>query len=473
MKNTQLIAVLTTLDKKERLEFSKWLQSPFFNTRQDVIQLFDYLIAGNHLREDKFLDKERVFRKVYRDEPYDDAKLRQVNHFLLKQLENYLAYREICNDPYNLPIALLKVYRKRRLEKAFHKAFGSLIRSGLGQTRLDGAGLKHASEMRAEYTVLMGTVVDRTKDVGLQESLDAFDVQFIAEMLKYAGEARSHEKVVRRKYESRLLEPVLEAVRADESLLEYPAITIYYYIYLIQTKPEAESEPDYYALRRAIDQHGDLFSPTEQRDIYLMALNYCIAKMNKGFTPFVREAFEILQHSIESKIIMEKGVLSRWTYLNAALIALRLKEYDWVEQLIERYTSYLDEQHQQNFSNFCRAKLLVERKQYRDAMPLLVQFEPSDYLLNLNAKSMLLKMFYEQDEWDALDSLLESMRIYLKRKEVIGYHKANYQNIVRYTKKLARINPFDKEQVTEFKGEVESASPLTERAWLLEQIEKL
>jgi hypothetical protein len=472
LKNTQLIAVLTTLDAKERLEFRKWLQSPFFNQREDVLKLYDYLIAGRHLQEEKFLEKARVFRKVYPRESYNDAKLRQVNHFLLKQLEQYLAFSELNSDEHRFPITLLKVYRKRRLERAFHKTYNALMKTGLDQHELDSPRLKHAFALRDEYASFMATV-DRTKDIGLQQSIDAFDVQFVAEKLKHACLALSHEKVVRTKYESRLLDGVLQAVAEDEALLTYPAITIYYYIYLIQTRPVEESEHDYYALREAMDEHIALFSATEQRDIYLMALNYCIAKMNKGFTPFVREAFEIYKRSIESKIIMEKGVLSRWTYLNAALAGLRLKEYAWVEALIRDYTSYLEEQHQQNFASYCQARLLFERKHYREAMQLLVQFEPSDYLLNLNAKAMLLKMFYEEDEWDALDSLLESLRTYLKRKEVIGYHKANYQNIVRYTKKLVRLNPFDKKQVADFREEIVQASPLTERNWLLEQVDRL
>ncbi|MCB0638878.1 MAG: hypothetical protein KDC54_19755 [Lewinella sp.] len=448
------------------------MQSPFFNQREDVLKLYDYLVAGKHLEEEKFLEKDRVYRKVYPKEPYNDAKLRQVNHFLLKQLEQYFAYTELSADRFNFPIAMLKAYRKRRIERAFHKTYNALIKAGLALPELDGAGLKHAFALRDEYASFMATV-DRTQDIGLQQSIDAFDVQFIAEKLKHACLALSHEKVVRTRYESRLLDSVLQVVAENESLLTYPAVTIYYYIYLIQTKPEAESEEDYFALRQAMDEHSHLFSPTEQRDFYLMALNYCIAKVNKGFAPFWREAFEIYKYAIETKIIMEKGVLSRWTYLNAALAALRLDEYAWVEELIRDYTQYLEEQHQQNFASYCQARLFFDRKRYQEAMQLLVQFEPSDYLLNLNAKAMLLKMFYEEDEWDALDSLLESMRTYLKRKEVISYHKANYQNIVRYTKKLVRLNPFDKNQVKEFRDEVTTASPLTERNWLLEQVDRL
>ena len=88
-------------------------------------------------------------------------------------------------------------------------------------------------------------------------------------------------------------------------------------------------------------------------------------------------------------------------------------------------------------------------------------------------KTMLLKIYYEEDEYDALESLLESMKVYLKRKKVIGYHKDVFQNMLKYTQKLVRINPFDKDKRVALRQEIEEASPLTERPWLLEQIDKM
>jgi hypothetical protein len=55
----------------------------------------------------------------------------------------------------------------------------------------------------------------------------------------------------------------------------------------------------------------------------------------------------------------------------------------------------------------------------------------------------------------------------------MGYHKENYQNIIRYTKKITRVNPYSKKDVLGLKSEIETANPLTEREWLLEQIDSL
>ncbi|MEL6657806.1 MAG: hypothetical protein AAFP77_15555 [Bacteroidota bacterium] len=470
MKNSATIAVLKTLDKKECRELHKWLSSPFFNQRQDVLDLFQYLMAANHLEEDKFLEKERIYRKLFPKESYDDAKFRQTIHFLHRQLERFLAFKEIDNDEYAYPVAYLKSLRRRKVSSVFQKKFNALRRAGLGQKTLDSTGLRNSLTLYDEYSSYLGEI-DRTKDIHLQDSISAFDALFIAEKLKFACHTLSHQQVFKTEYKSLFLQDVVTAVETQKELLDYPAIAIYYYLYLILSRPDADKY--YFALKSTLYQYIEVFSALEQRDFHLMALNYCIQRINRGAADFIQEAFEIYQYTFERKLILENGVLSRRTFLNAILAALRLKEFAWAEATIENYAQYVEEEYREVFSNFCWAKLAFERHDYPLAHKLLVHFDPSDLLISLNAKTMLLKIYYEATEYDALDSLLESMRVYLKRKNVIGYHRDVFQNMLTYTKKLVRLNPYDKKKRIELRTEIEQASPLTDRPWLLEQIDKM
>ena len=84
MENSQLIVLLKTMDTRELRAFRKWLLSPFHNQREDVIDLFDYIMyKDNLLREDQ-LSKEKIFKKLFPGTEYDDARLRQTVHFLMR-----------------------------------------------------------------------------------------------------------------------------------------------------------------------------------------------------------------------------------------------------------------------------------------------------------------------------------------------------------------------------------------------------
>lgn len=473
MKNSTLIKLLRTLDKKECREFTKWLASPFFNQRQDVVALFQYLTESDHLLEEKFLLKERVHKKIFPKEAFDDARFRQTVHFLLKQLEHYLAYKEIEENHYALPVAYLKSLRKRKADQIFQKKFKTLRRNGLGNDKmLDGDGMRHSFEMLSEhYTLMLET--NQVKNEYLQEASMAFDLQLIAEKLRHACLEHSHNRVNNTNYKGRLTTEVLELIESEKSLLQYPAIAVYYYGYRIQQKDD-DRDPYYFELRQLIDEYEVIFSTSEQKHVYQMALNYCIERMNKGASQFVREAFEIYRKALEAKFLIQDGILSGVTFYNIGSIALRLQEYDWAEYYIDHYTPYLTEQNQENFAQYLLAKLAFEQKKYDKAMQLLFGFESKHILLNLNARTMLMKIYYEQDEIDTLESLLESTNVYLKRKAGnMGYQKVVFENMVKYTKKLVRVNPFDKQKRVALKEEIENANPLTERSWLLEQMDKL
>ena len=86
---------------------------------------------------------------------------------------------------------------------------------------------------------------------------------------------------------------------------------------------------------------------------------------------------------------------------------------------------------------------------------------------------MLIKIYYEEGEYGVLDSLLESLRTYINRKKAIAYHKNIYNNLIRFTKRLIRLSPYDKAQKAKLRQEIEAANPLPERKWLLEQLDNL
>jgi hypothetical protein len=84
---------------------------------------------------------------------------------------------------------------------------------------------------------------------------------------------------------------------------------------------------------------------------------------------------------------------------------------------------------------------------------------------------MLLKIYYEQTELDAFESLLESMRIYLKRKEALDTaRKTAYKNMISLMRKMLNTNPYSKAQVERLRQDIENTHPLMEREWLLRQI---
>ncbi len=170
--------------------------------------------------------------------------------------------------------------------------------------------------------------------------------------------------------------------------------------------------------------------------------------------------------------MLENNNITRYTFGNAVAFAIKVGEFDWAEQFIERFQHHLDEKERNSIVNFNLSRVYFEKGDYNKAQNMLTQFDYNDMLFNLIAKTMLLKIYHEKEEFDAFESLLESMRTYLQRKEALDpARKAAYKNMISLMKKLLHLNIFSKVQREKFREVVGKTNPLAEREWLLKQIE--
>ena len=120
--------------------------------------------------------------------------------------------------------------------------------------------------------------------------------------------------------------------------------------------------------------------------------------------------------------------------------------------------------------NFNKARLEYNRKNYDNALNLLQKADFKDLLNNLIAKTLLIKIYYELEAYNILESHLDSLQTFIRRKKVMGYHKENYLNIVQFTKKLLTTNLDDSLEKEKLKNRIEKEEVLTEKKWLLEQL---
>jgi len=469
MQKSVLAEIVRSLSRKEIREVNKWLQSPSHNQREDVVRLFDFL--NKHLADvaqDEAVEKNRAWKAVFPGEAYDDARMRQVMYFLLKAIEEYLVFMDGIEDQAKYLSALTKTYRVRKLDKAYRQAYRQ------GRDFLEKQPLRNGYYLMNAYFFDLEEYnhrlpISQNAPVNLQESADALEKWFLAEKLRIACAMIAHRNVFQKiTYEPGLLDETLAYVQRKD-LLGEPAIAAFYYAYLAITNPEEETYFD--QLEKLLHNDIERFDHSEARVLYIAAINYCVPKINQGNADFARRAFWIYRSGLETAILLENEVVSRYTFGNAVGAALRIGEYGWAEQFIEQFQHFLEEKERQSIVNFNQSRVYYEKGDYNKAQRLLTRFEYDDMLLNIIAKTMLLKIYYEQGELDAFESLLESMRIYLQRKEALDpTRKAAYKNMISLMKKLLNHNPYSKAQNERLRATVESTQPLMEKDWLLKQI---
>jgi len=204
-----------------------------------------------------------------------------------------------------------------------------------------------------------------------------------------------------------------------------------------------------------------------------MSINFCIRQINNGQRNYLSQLLEFYQVGLTTNTLLENGSLSRITYHNIVGTGINSDNLPWTKQFIGQYKNLLEKKYRESTYSFSLARLAYHQKEYGRVLQLLQKSHYRDLLLNLAVKTLLLKVYVEQDEDALLFAHLEAMQRYIRRKQVIGYHKKNYLNIIKYTKQMRSLNFFDRAAIEIFKTKVQAEEVLTEKSWFLQQLKKL
>ncbi len=469
MQKSVLTEIVRSLQKKEIRELNKWLQSPSHNQRQDVVRLFDYMVKYLPL-SDETVKKEAAWKNIFPSEPYDDAFMRQVMYFLLKAIEEYLVFTDFMGDKVQNQVSLARIFRKRKLEKAYRQAYR------LGNDHLESQSLRNRYYLmnrflleQEEYEHKLS--ITQNDSVNLQEMANAFENWIMTEKLLVSNAMFAHYKVYQKiQYNHGFLQELLSYTERKNELLAQPALAAQYYSYMAMTQPQEDTYFDLF--EKLIFSEAELrFNQVEVLQLYMTALNYCAAKVNQGNLDYCRRALAFYKKGVENGALLENNTITRYTFGNAVAFALKIGEFEWAENFIENFKHHLEERQRDSIINFNLSRIYFEKGDFEKAQRLLTRFEYDDMLFNIIAKTMLLKIYYETEEIDALESLLDSMRIYLRRKEALDpTRKAAFKNLISIMKKMLSVNVFSRPQKEKFKELIQQTNPLAEKEWLLKQV---
>lgn len=471
MLKTKLISLFYHLSRVERNSFIKFVQSPYLQTRRDVTDLFKYL---NHFleRQPKQLDKKVVFEKVYPKKSYKERTIYDLTTFAFQALEEFLMLEEFRANKHKNLLELTNAYQNKGLF-AYSKKTIAKLEQNLEKQAIKNS-IYHFQHYQLKYNAYLQhhhLQQQRNAPVYLQEVSNSLDTAYIAEKLKQACLMIAHQAMYNTNYATGLLPFIVSYIQEDPKVLKTPAVAIYYYCYQLLTQSAETSF--FQEFKQLLSTYIHLFPVQETKDLYLLAINFCIKTYNNGQEQYLKETFELYQQALDKDILLENGQLSAFAFTNIIGIALKLGQLAWTSDFIETYQHYLDSEIKKTYVHYSIAKLKFAQQKYSEAMLLLQQVDSSDLFLNISVKVMLLKIYYELAEYDVLDSFLHSFNVFLQRKKLIGYHKENYLNVIKLTQKLLTVNSFDKEAIAALWQQIQNTPKLSEQEWLLDQLSKL
>lgn len=466
MINTKLVKVLLTFNQEELRGFKRFLSSKIFNQHKMASRLFD-IIRKQLMLKNPNLAKEFIYSQLHPNSSLNVSRLTTYTYYLFKVVERYLAFQEIYNNPHNEKIALCKAYRKKNMETLFLSSLNS-SKQALAKSPFNDAEFHQLQHQLEEEKYNSIVEKKRATATNLQQVLNSLDVSYFAQRLKQSCEILAHKSVYNEDYDLGMIDEVIKEIERQQ-LLKIPAISLYYYVYLAQTK--ADNTFYFKELKHQLTNHYSLFDQQEIRSIFILAINIGIRYLNQGKTEVMQELLELYKNGVEQKLLLSNNILSRFTYKNMIALGVRLEQFEWVEQFLHQYKDSLEPAYKEESFQYNKARLFYGKKAYEDAIPILALSSASDDVyINLDAKLLLAIIYYEISNLDALETLLNNFKTFIRRKNMIGYQRLNYQNFIACLNKLVYTNLYDKSDANKLLEEIQNIQPLPNKYWFINQL---
>ncbi len=335
MDKGYLTEILQALSAPERAAFRKYLCSPYLNARQDVLALFDQLNARG---DSPPQDRRALQRTVFPGQSFDTRQWNYTVSYLTKLAESFLAQREWEADPAAQGRYLLRSFRKRRLSRLAERARRAQEQRLEKQSGRGGAYFRQ--RYRLAFETLQGYLQQgRGRDFNVDALSEAHEKAFVCEKLKLGCMLQSVRTVAAREYEAGLL-PVLLVFLQNHRWLEEPVIAAWYHGYHVQA--DAGASEHFEPLKTLIIRRDVLLPDEDRHDLFLLAVNFCIRRINSGQPAYSAELFDLYREGLEQGVFLEDGVLSRWSYNNIVNTALKMGQTDWALQFLEDYRLRLE-----------------------------------------------------------------------------------------------------------------------------------
>jgi len=470
MKSTKLYQVLLKFDAYELNRLSKFIHSPYFNPSETVRLFFDELveaIKSDDSNKEK-LKKENVWQIFADGEVYNDRRFRKYTSDLLSLVEDFLALESYRSNPIHRADFLLQAVQQKKIEELYSKSIKSARRLAKRQPDRSSNFFFYQYKIEKSFYEISQAEIRRTERSNIDALIQNLDYYYLAEKLKYYCTLLSRRKIQKHDYDILFIQEILQHIE-KEDYSNQPQIIVYYHVYKLYES--SENTGNYYALKKIIRKHAAIFNPDDLRDIYLAAVNFCIAKNNQGDTEFLVELFEMYRQALYANVLYMDNELSPWSFKNIVLTGLRAGEDDWVEKFIDEYSNRLNPSFKENAVTFNKARLYHYRKEYGKVIPLLNEVEFTDFSYSLGAKALLLATYYELGEVEALHSFLDSFQVYLNRhkKSLPEKRRQNYLNLVKYVRRISNIIPGDIESIEKVEAEINKQGKIADRNWLIEK----
>lgn len=481
MKDYKIIQLLRSLSEEEYSEFVNFSSNRHFNPKRDYSKILRELKSIQSEKEDfKSLTTEQFYDRFSSDKKLNKQTLRNRFNELTRLAEKYFIEKEIERDEDLKNLLLLRSYKNKKLYNYFSSEIKTIENK-----------LKSNQDKSFTKSEILKLKVYMLKETGnfpemfrtFYEQIDYLFSYFL-EILFDAGIEFEVEKTYKINPSTNILVDFMNNIKTDNLIksLEDKKIPAYLnpilYYYTYKTFAEINDITWYKKLSKLFYSNLGKINNSTIDSISGYMISYLLIKINNGETSFLKDVFRLHKLKLKYNLTEEFNEL-RYpanAFRDFVVVGIRLKQYSWVENFIEKYSQQLPEEIRTLEICMAYARMYFVKKEFQKSLDHLNNLKTGNNIYILDASRFKLRIFYETLDFEKAFLEVDNIRHYIKnnsKRISLTVRKYSLEFIDYYNKLLKyRLNPQVKD-LEYFSKEVRESKILIGKDWFLEKISEI
>lgn len=476
MQKLKLTELLLSFDPNELKRLGDFIRSPFYNKNRKLISLYDLFKKQSESSSLLSLTKEIVWQNIMPGEKFSDVKLRSYLSEFKKLCEKFIiTIEEEKNSVHQKNLLLLSLTERNSRRNI--EAVSSEIRSAFSSEFTKNFDHFH-DKILFERTMILneGRNVEINLDDNYYRLSDAIDHYFISSKLDMMNSFLSRKYHVLGSFNLKIdfseeiikyIEKKIPAIRKNDPFI--------YCEYLIFKMMTAENNDGYYKdLHTFVIKNLQMYKHTELEQVYFPMINFGFNKVAMGDSEYLEKIFEIYRTFEQRGFYTDMEIFQDIDLISIVIAGLRLNKISWVENFTEKYNRKLINEFKSDTVSLVKALISFKKKEYPASIEFLSRVNYQNSYYYLKSKETLMQIYYEQKEYEAMQSLIDSTRHYLKRRrDVLSIHYDRYIMFLKFLGLLLKATQTDKGNKIILKKELKKNNNVIAREWLVEKVNDL
>ncbi len=482
MKETKLIRLLGSFSAEEVKEFRKFAASPYFNEGRNLLPVIDAVLKFHPGFDKPGLTKEFFFSTVYPGKKYNQTAFEKQLSRAAALAGKFLMQRGAESDTDHMLAAQAKELSRRNLNDMFESKIKEAEKVIAKNSPYD----VHYFETIRNLEVIKTDNLLSNRDS--YRSGDKFfargDYNLLDMITKYI---LSIEDIVLVSYELNMDSGRSLAVKAfdhidlggivkmlKDSGSRYSGLLELRQLELTALmKPGRESYTNY---RNAVMKNRGEMEWSAKFNTFVIMSSICIISRKYDAKFFNDELYMLNRIKVDENSYAFREELQTYLPLYVSLLSSFIGKQDteYIDKLISKFGSRIDPKYRESFISYTHMCRSFMEKNFERAMEFHSGISYDHNLIRINAKLMLVQIYYELRHTEELLSLVDSTRKYFAALK--NYSSAKRDSILRFlkaVKKLAMVRSAGAGITPEEEAKLIPDKDIHFKIWLKEKLNEL